>query len=116
MADINAVLSAIIFHKPYELMHNHIEIKLAGTVLEKYVGQYDFDKNHHAYITLENGNLQIEAPQGGLPKSPLFAEDENNFWLKIIDARIEFVKDSSGNVTGLISHYLGKNEVCKKVK
>ncbi len=113
---INADLSAIIFHKPYELMRDHVGINLTDAVLKKYVGQYDFDKKHHAYITLENGQLQMEAPQGGLPKSPLFAEDENNFYLKIINARIEFVKDASGNVTQLIAHYNGKSEVCKKVK
>lgn len=38
------------------------------------------------------------------------------FYLKIINARIEFVKDSSGNITEFIAHYNGKNEVCKKVK
>ena len=113
---INADLSAIIFHKPYELMSAHVSIKLSDDVLKKYVGQYDFDKKHHVYITLENGSLQIEAPQGGLPKSPLFAENETNFYLKIINARIEFVKDTSGNITELISHYNGKDEVCKKVK
>lgn len=113
---INADLSAIIFHKPYELMSNHVGIKLPDDVLKKYTGQYDFDKKHHVYITLENGQLQMEAPQGGLPKSPLFAEDETNFYLKIINARIEFVKDASGNITQLISHYFGKAEVCKKVK
>ena len=68
------------------------------------------------YITFENNQLQITAPQGGLPKSPLFAEDQNNFYLKIINERIEFVKDASGNVTDLIAHYGGKNETCKKVK
>ncbi|MEP6465900.1 MAG: serine hydrolase, partial [Parafilimonas sp.] len=116
LAGINADLSAIIFHKPYELMREHKEIKLSDDVLKKYVGQYDFDKKHHAYVTLENGILQIEAPQGGLPKSPLLADNETNFYLKIINARIEFVKDASGNVTELISHYNGKDEVCKKVK
>ena len=84
--------------------------------MKKYVGQYDFDKKHHVYITLENGQLQMEAPQGGLPRSPLFADDETNFYLKIINARIEFVKDDGGNVVQLISHYMGKHEVCKKVK
>ncbi len=113
---INANLSAIIFHKPYELMGKHIGIKLPDAVLKKYVGQYDFDEKHHAYITLENNQLQIEAPQGGLPKSPLLADDQNNFYLKIIDARIEFVNDVSGNITALIAHYNGKDEVCKKVK
>ena len=116
LAAINADVSAIIFHKPYELMRKHIGIKLPDEVLKKYVGQYDFDKRHHVYITLENNQLQMEAPQGGLPKSPLFADDQNNFYLKIINARIEFVKDTSGNVTALIAHYMGKNEVCKKVK
>jgi CubicO group peptidase (beta-lactamase class C family) len=113
---INADLSAIIFHKPYESMRDRVFIKLPDDVLKKYTGQYDFDKKHHAYITLENGQLQMEAPQGGLPKSPLFAEDEANFYLKIINARIEFVKDDSGNIIQLIAHYMGKHEVCKKVK
>lgn len=116
LTNINANLSAILFNKPYEFMDKHNVIKLPDSVLRKYIGRYDFDKKHHAYITLENGSLQIEAPQGGLPKSPLFAEDENNFYLKIIDARIEFVKDASGNITELISHYNGKDEVCKKVR
>ncbi|HYJ64707.1 MAG TPA: serine hydrolase, partial [Parafilimonas sp.] len=101
---INTDLSAIIFHKPYELINNHVGVKLPDDVLKKYIGQYDFDKKHHAYITLENGQLQMEAPQGGLPKSALFAENETNFYLKIINARIEFVKDASGNITELIAH------------
>jgi CubicO group peptidase (beta-lactamase class C family) len=113
--NINAGVSAIIFDKPYELFHKLAFIKLPEGVLKKYTGRYDFDKRHHVYITLENGTLQMEAPQGGLPKSPLFAHDESNFYLKIIDARIEFVKDASGNISELIAHSNGKNEVCKKV-
>jgi CubicO group peptidase (beta-lactamase class C family) len=113
---VNTDLSAIVLHKLYEIPHVYADIKLPSDILNKYVGQYDFDKKHHVYITLENDHLQMEAPQGGLPKSPLFAADENNFYLKIINARIEFVKDASGNVTQLISHYMGKNEVCKKVQ
>jgi hypothetical protein len=113
---MNADLSAIVFHKPYELMRNDGGIKLPDDVLKKYVGVYEFDKKHHAIVTLENGQLQAEAPEGGLPKSPLIAEDENNFYLKIINARIEFIKDESGNITGLIAHYYGKDEVLKKIK
>jgi CubicO group peptidase (beta-lactamase class C family) len=113
---MNADLSAIIFHKPYEIMRDDTGIKLSGDALKKYVGIYEFDKKHHAIVTLENGQLQAEAPEGGLPKSPLIAENENNFYLKIINARIEFIKDESGNITALIAHYFGKNEVCKKIK
>lgn len=116
LTDINATLSAILFHKPYELMHVRPVIKLADSILKKYVGEYAFDKKHHAFIMLENGTLQMEAPAGNLPKSPLFPQDETNMYLKIIDARIEFIKDTNGNITGFISHYNGKDEVCKKVK
>ena len=113
---IDADLSAIVFHQPYELMSAHAGIILPEEELRKYTGKYDFDKKHHVYITLEKNHLQIEAPQGGLPKSPLVAENEADFYLKIINARIEFKKDASGKVTELIAHYAGKNEVCKKVK
>lgn len=116
LTDINANLSAILFHKPYELMNIRPEIKLVDSLLKRYVGEYAFDKKHHAFITLENNTLQIEAPAGNLPKSPLFPKDETNFYLKIIDARIEFLKDAEGNITSLISHYNGKDEVSKKIK
>jgi hypothetical protein len=116
LSDVNANLSAIIFHKPYELMQKHAVVNLPMDVLKKYTGQYDFDKDHHVYVTLENNQLQLAAPQGGLPKSPLFANDETIFYLKIINARIEFVEDASGNIIELISHFNGKDDVCKKVK
>ena len=116
LTDINAAVSAILFHKPYELLHVRNEVKLADSILKKYTGEYVFDKKHHAFITLENGTLLLAAPAGNLPKSPLFPKDETNMYLKIIDARIEFVKDATGNITAFISHYNGKDEVCKKVK
>ncbi|MEO6328511.1 MAG: serine hydrolase [Ginsengibacter sp.] len=116
LTEINASLSAILFNKSYELMHTHAEITLPDAILKKYVGEYEFDKQHHAFVTLENHSLQIAAPAGNLPKSPLFAENENNFWLKVVDARIEFIKDASRNVVQLISHFAGKNDVCKKIK
>lgn len=116
LVEINANLSAILLHKPYELMHTHPEITLPDSTLKKYVGEYAFDKKHHAFVTLENHTLQIAAPAGNLPKSPLFAENETRFRLKIIDARIEFMKDELGKVTRLVSSYLGKDEVSKKIK
>ncbi|HVX27865.1 MAG TPA: serine hydrolase [Parafilimonas sp.] len=92
------------------------EIEVDSNILKQYVGQYDFDKKHHAYITLENGQLQIEAPQGGLPKVPLFAKSENVFFLKIIAAEVEFAKDENGKISQMIIHVNGENQICKKVK
>ena len=112
---MNADVSAIVFQKSVEVITNIAGKQFPVDTLKKYTGTYEFDKNHHAYITLEGGQLQMEAPEGGLPKSPLFAEDETNFYLKVINARIEFVKDASEKITGLIANYAGKAEVCKKM-
>lgn len=113
---INADLSAIILNKPYEVLKEHENKILPDEVLKKYTGKYEFDKKHPVYITLKDRQLYMEAPKGGLPASPLFAEDETNFYLKIINARIEFTKDVTGNIISLTAHYNGKAEVCRKVK
>ena len=84
--------------------------------LKQYIGVYESDPGHPAIITLEDGQLQIEAKAGGLPKSPLFAKSGNLFFLKVIDAEIEFVKDNNKNVIQLVVHFKGKNQVAKKVK
>jgi hypothetical protein len=84
--------------------------------MQNYVGVYAFDPKHKAYITLENGELEMEAPQGGLPKSRLFAKTTNIFFLKIINAEVEFVSDANGKVIQLITRYKGKKEVSKKIR
>ena len=116
LSGVATSLSAIVFHQPYQLITAHKEITMPVDTLKQYVGEYAFDKKHKVIVTLENNLLQMEAPAGGLPKSPLYAESETMFYLKIIDATIEFVKDGSGNIIQLIARYKGKEEVCTKIK
>jgi hypothetical protein len=58
-------------------------------------------------MTLENGQLMTQAT--GQPKFPLFAESETRFFLKVVDAEVDFVKDDKGAVTGLILHQGGRD-------
>jgi CubicO group peptidase (beta-lactamase class C family) len=92
------------------------EFKIADAVLQRYTGEYALDAQHTATITVENGRLQIESKSGGLPKSPLFAESENKFLLKVVKAEVEFVRDAQGNASRLIVHVNGQDQVCKKIK
>jgi CubicO group peptidase (beta-lactamase class C family) len=92
------------------------EIVVADSILRQYTGIYETDPKHQAVITLENSQLQIEADAGGLPKSPLFAKSDHLFFLKVIDAEIEFVRGSNQQVTQAIIRFKGASEVCKKVK
>lgn len=92
------------------------EIKVDTAVLSQYTGVYEFDTAHHGIVTLENGQLYLEAPAGGLPKSPLFARSQSVFFLKIINAEIEFTRYSNNKVIQMITRYRGKTEVSKKIK
>ncbi|MCU0238966.1 MAG: serine hydrolase [Pyrinomonadaceae bacterium] len=100
---INDVLSAITFGKEYELPRGRKAITVAPSVLEKYVGEYKFQYPETSYtITVENGKLMMFEP--GYPKDEIFAESENEFFSKIFDVQIKFVKDANGKVTGVIAY------------
>jgi hypothetical protein len=50
------------------------------------------------------------------PKVEFYPEAETKFFLKVVDAQVEFVKDDSGKVTGIIVFQGGRSLPGKKVK
>jgi CubicO group peptidase (beta-lactamase class C family) len=92
------------------------EVILDSASLAQYMGIYQTDPKHDAIVTLDSGQLYLETPAGGLPKSPLFAKRIDVFFLKIIEAEVEFTRDKSGKVVQAIFRYNGKEEHAKKIK
>ena len=56
-------------------------------------------------VTLEGDQLMTQATGQG--KIPIFAESETMFFLKVVDAEIEFFKNEKGQVTHLVLHQGG---------
>jgi Domain of unknown function (DUF3471) len=94
---------------------DHQQVRVDESILQKYVGVYEFDPSHQLFITLEKGELQIEGPNSNLPKLPLVALSPTRFFLKIAGVEIDFVQDAKGQVTGLISHE-NQDYLLKKIK
>ena len=92
----------------------HSEITLAPDVLQRYVGDYELAPTFHIVITRE-GNSLFGQPTGQ-DKVQLYAEKEDAFFLKVVEAQVVFTKDSSGNVTGMILKQNGTESAGKKVK
>jgi D-alanyl-D-alanine carboxypeptidase len=90
------------------------EIALAPEVLDRYVGEYELAPGFTATIVNEGGRLMSLVP--GQPKVELFAESETKFFLKAVDAEIEFVADASGRVTGLVLRQGGTTMPGKRTK
>lgn len=84
------------------------EISVPAEILKQYVGTYEIQPGLNVTITLEGNQLFTQVT--GQPRFPLFAESETKFFLKIVDAQDEFIKDEKGAVTHII-HRQGTDEV-----
>lgn len=92
----------------------HTEIALAPAVLDRYVGDYELAPNFHIVVT-RDGNALFGQPTGQ-SKVQLFAEKEDAFFLKVVDAQIVFTMDSSGTVTGMVLKQNGQDSPGRKIK
>ena len=84
------------------------EITVSPAVLGAYVGTYQLTPDFAIVVTFEG--VQLMAQATGQPKFPLFAESETKFFLKVVDAEVEFFKNEKGEVTHLILHQGGQDQ------
>lgn len=75
-------------------------------VLERYVGRYELAPQFHIEVTRENDVLYAQATNE--PRFRLFAASPTRFFLRVVEAEIEFTVDAAGNVTGLVLHQGGR--------
>ena len=80
-------------------------VKVDPAILARYVGSYELAPTFVIAVTLENGQLMAQATNQ--PKFAIFPESETEFFLKVVDAQLEFVKDGKGEVTSMILHQNG---------
>ncbi len=83
-------------------------------ILETYVGEYQLAPNFSIVITREGKQLFGQATNQ--PRFELFAESENEFFIKAVKADITFTKDENGKITGLVLHQGGNDIPGKKIK
>lgn len=76
------------------------EITVAPSVLQSYVGVYEITPQFQLTVTLENGQLMTQAT--GQPKFSLHAESETKFFLRVVDAQVEFIRNEQGAIDKLI--------------
>ena len=90
------------------------EIVLDLALLGRYVGEYEIAPSFSLAISLE-GNKLLAQPTGQ-PKLEIFPEAETKFFSKAVDAQVEFIKDASGQVTGLVLYQGGQKIEARKLK
>ena len=111
--EIAAKLAAVAHGEPVKLPAERKEVSVDPKVLARYVGTYELTAGTDMLITLD-GN-QLSEKLGGQATFPIFPESETMFFLKVVDAQIEFVKDAGGAVTALILHQGGRDQKAPRI-
>ena len=89
------------------------EVTLPEAALEAYVGVYQLSPDFAIAVTREGSALFVQAT--GQPKFPIYAESETEFFLKVVDAQVTFVREG-GKVTKLILHQNGRDTPGRKIR
>ena len=115
LGNVNGQAPSEIAHKVAAVAHGETvvlpserkEVAVSSKILAQYVGTYELTPDFSIVITQEGDHLAGQATNQG--KNPLFAESETMFFLKVVDAEIEFFKNEKGEVTHLVLHQGGRN-------
>jgi len=105
--DIAAKLAAVARGEPVILPSERKAVTVAPSILAAYVGTYELAPTFSIVVTLEGDQLMSQPTDQ--PKAPMFAESETRFFLKVVDAQVEFVKNDTGRVTNLVLHQGGQD-------
>jgi len=97
--EIAGQLMSLLHGEKVVLPSERKEITVSTDVLRQYVGTYHLAPTFSIVITLEGNRLMSQATNQ--PALPLFPESETSFFLKAVDAQIEFAKNDKGEVTSL---------------
>jgi len=97
-------IRAILYNKPLPKPIVRKEIPLSMEQLAQFVGIYEIEKGFEIKITLEKD--QLFAQLTGQNAIPIYAESELSFFLKVVEAQLQFEKNEKAEV---IKVYLLQN-------
>lgn len=90
------------------------EIELSDEIFDQYVGEYQLAPGFIIKIWREDKKFKAQAT--GQPSFDIFAETETKFFLKVVDAQVEFYKDSTGKVISMTLFQNGAQIPGNKIK
>ncbi len=111
--DLNNITSGvlkILYDKPYKIP---LEISVKKETLEKYKGAYRVNDNFVIYVSIENNKLTAQPK--GQPKSIMYAEKENLFYVEELNGYIHFEKNNLSQIDTLIFNREGRDIKAKRV-
>lgn len=114
LREIGVAVMDVLYNRPYKLPEGKKEITVPLETLKKYEGLYEVVPQFQITISVEEGKLMAQA--SNQPKFELFAQKHNYFFLKAVEAEVEFVLNDKNEVEKLILYQGGRKTDAKKIK
>jgi hypothetical protein len=92
----------------------HQEITLDPKIFDRYTGVYQFAPGMTLTFTREGSRMFTQLTSQ--PKFEIFAESEERFFLKVVDAQITFESGEDGRATAATLHQGGRDQMVKRVE
>ena len=107
-------LAAVAHGERVTLASEHKEITLDSKRLSRYVGAYQLAPGVTMLVTLDDN--QLSSKLGNQSPVQIFPESQTSFFLKVVDAQLEFSKDDSqGRPTLLTLHQNGRDQTMTRL-
>lgn len=112
VGEMDMAIVSILFGHPYKEPTVRTEVKVDPKILDGYVGEYELAPTFSITIRRKGARLFAQATRQN--ELPAYAESETKFFLKVIDAQIEFVAGADGKIEKLILHQNGRSSPGKR--
>jgi CubicO group peptidase (beta-lactamase class C family) len=89
-------------------------IEIDPALLDRYTGTYQLQPGFNIIVTKEGDHLMTQVT--GQQKFPVFPESENKFFLKVVDAQIEFITNENGDFKAIKLYQGGRVMEGKRVE
>lgn len=90
------------------------EVKVSEALLDRYTGDFELKPGFILTFTREGNKLYTQAT--GQPRFELFAESDTRFFLKVVDAQVEFIIDNDGQVRKMVLYQGGAVMEAKRIR
>ena len=90
------------------------EMKVDPALYDAYAGAYELAPGFVLTVSREEDHLMVQAT--GQQKLEIFPTSETEFFYKVVDAQVTFVKGPDGQVDRIVLHQDGRDMPAKRKK
>ena len=106
-------MAALAFGETVTLPAERTAVDVPAAVVQRYVGVYQLTPRITNTIRLTEGGLTTQLT--GQPALPLVAESETKFFLRVVDAQVEFFSGADGRVSHLVQYQSGRQRQADRI-